>query len=188
MEMQGAAVILLVSAGVDAWAAEAALSAKRVDVCLSSGPAFQIAYGARRQAADVFAAVGVQIHWLAPDSCRNLRDSIRITIVAQAPEQEEAGALARAFPYEGVHINIYYDRVKEQCRCAQQLLAYVLVHEITHVLQGISRHSETGIMKPRWSSADYFAMQHHAIGFEAVDVALIRDGIDSRGARLAAYR
>ena len=187
--MQLAAVILFVSAGVDAWATEAALSVvKRVDVCLSSGPAFQIAYGARRQAADVFAAVGVQIHWLAPDSCRNLRDSIRITIVAQAPEQEEAGALARAFPYEGVHINIYYDRVKEQCRCAQQLLAYVMVHEITHVLQGISRHSETGIMKARWSKADYFAMQHHEIGFEAVDVALIRDGIDSRGARLAVYR
>jgi hypothetical protein len=32
------------------------------------------------------------------------------------------------------------------------VLAHVLVHEITHILQGIDRHSESGVMK---SPGDY---------------------------------
>ena len=31
------------------------------------------------------------------------------------------------------------------------LLGHVLAHEIGHVLQGVARHSATGVMKGRWS-------------------------------------
>jgi hypothetical protein len=33
-----------------------------------------------------------------------------------------------------------------------------LVHEISHVLQGTNRHSETGVMKARWNQEDYDAI------------------------------
>jgi hypothetical protein len=35
------------------------------------------------------------------------------------------------------------------------LLCHVIVHEITHVLENIDRHSAEGIMKAHWSDRDY---------------------------------
>ena len=35
------------------------------------------------------------------------------------------------------------------------VLANVLVHEITHILQGPCWHSDTGVMKARWTHTDY---------------------------------
>jgi hypothetical protein len=35
------------------------------------------------------------------------------------------------------------------------ILGHVLVHEITYILQGICRHSESRIMKARWELRDF---------------------------------
>jgi hypothetical protein len=45
------------------------------------------------------------------------------------------------------------------------LLSHVLAHEIAHVLQGVSRHSESGILKARWDREDFFLMQQHRLNF-----------------------
>ena len=60
------------------------------------------------------------------------------------------------------------------------MLAYVLVHEITHILQGITRHSATGIMKAHWNADDYFAMRKNALTFTADDEELLDAGLDRR--------
>ena len=61
--------------------------------------------------------------------------------------------LAYALPYEGTHIVILFDRVRKmQPNYVPAVLAHVLVHEVTHILQGIQRHSESGVMKAHWDS------------------------------------
>jgi hypothetical protein len=65
------------------------------------------------------------------------------------------------------------------------LLAHVLVHEITHILQGISRHSPTGIMKGQWDYDDYFEMSRRPLPFAQKDIDLIYDGLKARRARMA---
>jgi hypothetical protein len=53
------------------------------------------------------------------------------------------------------------------------LLGHVLVHEITHVLQEVPRHSESGMMKARWEGADFARMRHQTLPFAEEDIRLI---------------
>ena len=64
------------------------------------------------------------------------------------PEKLNPNSGAFALPYEGFHIVVLYDRLAwsgDRPGFAPVLLAHVLVHEITHMLQGICRHSMAGI-------------------------------------------
>jgi len=63
---------------------------------------------------------------------------------------------------------------------APALLAHVLVHEITHILEGVARHSETGIMKANWTLRDYYDMQTKTLQFASEDVELIHRGLAQR--------
>ena len=56
-------------------------------------------------------------------------------------------------------------------------VAHVLVHEITHVIEGVTRHSASGIMKARWDTRDYFDMRRKPLSFAQEDVNLIYDGL-----------
>ena len=58
------------------------------------------------------------------------------------------------------------------------ILGHVLVHEITHVLQGVDRHSEKGMMKARWTPEDYCEMEWKPLEFTPEDIILIRLGLD----------
>ena len=92
------------------------------------------------------------------------------------------GALAFAKVYEGVHITVFWNRIERQPRFAPPVvvLAHVLVHEITHILQGVNRHSESGVMKSRWTAEDHRAMASKPLPFTPLDVELIQHGLDSR--------
>jgi hypothetical protein len=54
--------------------------------------------------------------------------------------------------------------------------------KITHLLQGISRHSDTGVMKAHWSGADFCEMRRKPLGFTVEDVDLIYRGLSARPA------
>jgi hypothetical protein len=56
----------------------------------------------------------------------------------------------------------------------------VLVHEVSHILEGVSRHSDSGVMKARWTGNDF------ALGFAQMDVELIHEGLDARARQAAA--
>ena len=91
------------------------------------------------------------------------------------------GALAYALPYEGVHIRVFYDRVERVVPgLTAVVLAHVLVHETTHILEGIYRHSDSGVMKAAWTKQDHLQMQVEALSFAPEDVKLIRLGLASR--------
>ena len=64
-------------------------------------------------------------------------------------------------------------------------MAYVIVHEITHILQGIDWHSKGGVMKARWDSSDYTRMKWGQLRFTALDVVMIQGGFAARVARNA---
>ena len=68
-------------------------------------------------------------------------EGILISLSGHAPVDLPANALAYALPYEGSYILILYDRLlrKFQEGGISSLLAHVLVHQVTHILQGIHR-------------------------------------------------
>ena len=65
------------------------------------------------------------------------------------------------------------------------ILAHVLVHEITHILQGIDRHSESGVMKASWTNQDYKAMAWKPLPFTPQDTRLLQLGLNGRESLLA---
>jgi hypothetical protein len=136
-------------------------------------------------AGQMFAVAGVRINWR---SGRPSGDAITVGM-SDVPSAYHPEALAFALPYEGVHITVFYDRIRKRIApdLAATLLAHVLVHEITHSLQGIDRHSETGVMKAHWSSNDYTQMRARPLPFTDFDVELIQQGLASRDVRLAAW-
>jgi len=127
-------------------------------------------------AAKMFAGSGVRIGW--HDGAQLPAGAIAITLVSQAPASFTPGAMAFALPYERVHITVFLDRLRHANGSVPPpvLLAHVLVHEITHILQGINRHSGSGVMKARWTAQDYEAMARKPLPFASEDVDLIHRG------------
>ena len=100
-----------------------------------------------------------------------------IIITDRTPERFYPDVLAAAQPFEGVHILILNDRLTQFSPSpteAAKLLAHVMAHEITHMLQSVDRHSASGIMRAHWTHEDYVAMQHGAPRFDPFDIELIR--------------
>lgn len=136
-------------------------------------------------ASEIFVGVGVKVHWRRGEPSRSQSQDARpivVHIVTDTPSWLQPGALAFALPYEGVHINVFYDRVRRatEPELTPNVLAHVLAHEITHILQETSRHSETGVMKARWSHQDYMDMGQKPLSFTEEDVQLIRTGLARR--------
>ena len=183
---------VLMAAGGTRLAAEAnPAPARTVTICMDSAHDIQIRF-ATRLAADMFSAVGIRTVWRLDGLCPLLSDAIQVRFAPQTPNNERPGALAYARPYEGTRIVVYYDRlqslVASESGCKGQInrvLAYVLVHEITHILEGVSRHSPDGIMKAIWDKSDYFQMAGGKFALAPQDIDLIDMGLDARARRPA---
>jgi hypothetical protein len=164
-----------------------------VDVHVKTKVAIQAAlvWDSEEIATTIFAKMRVQLSWrtgrqnqgqgrvVACADHSSICD-ITVEIVAQAPPTVSGAALATAKPYavSGVRICIFFDRVAPllQGHHAPRatILGYVLAHEIAHVLQGDVRHTETGIMRPRWTENDFNQMSNGVLTFAPGDVELIR--------------
>jgi hypothetical protein len=118
-------------------------------------------------------------------ACAHRPGLIYVTLCYNTPQSQDPGALAYALPYDGTRIVILMDHFRAHVRSGQQQnrLSYVLVHEITHILQGISRHSEMGIMKARWTRSDQYPISMGTMRFAPEDVELIRRGMNARRAK-----
>ena len=55
-----------------------------------------------------------------------------------------------------------------------------MVHEISHILQGVNRHSAQGVMKSHWDDRDLREMLWKPLEFTGEDVLLINQGLDAR--------
>jgi hypothetical protein len=157
---------------------------RRVTVYVSNGVAvpFSIKGQAEGLASEMFARVGVTVEWRLMTPAVSKTDAIVIEFVTETPKELLPGAWAYALPFEGVHIRIFWDRMKLESS-PRELLAHVMVHEITHILQGTDSHSSAGIMHARWTAHERFSMERRPLSFTSQDVYLIYRGLDHRGSR-----
>jgi len=160
----------------------------RVDVQMSSQVAAppDLLRDGQQAASNIFAGIHVQLTWVkasnAAADCvgEAATHNLAVQIVPHAPASFSDDALAMALPYadSGVRIVVFYDRVKPLLEGHHApeatILGYVLAHEIAHVLQGILRHSEAGIMRARWSDSDFKLMGGRLLLFTNEDIQLIR--------------
>lgn len=135
---------------------------------------------AKQLASSMFAAIDVRIEWHnGQPSAAFSQQAIAINLVRNTPKTERPGALAFAMPNEGVHIVVFWDGI-EITLIPTEVLAHVMVHEITHILEGVNRRSEIGIMRSHWTDEDRKVMQMHPLSFAPVDVDLIHRGLAAR--------
>jgi len=157
----------------------------RVAACLDyQSVEFNGSHRAKYVAARIFGQIGVKIEWSLCNKKR--REDIRIQFITKAPEDLPPGVLAQALPYEGKTIEVFYDRVQRGSRSyLGDVLGHVMAHEIAHALQGIARHSESGVMKANWTPKDRDAMSFRPLQFTPYDADLIHSGISKRAGRRA---
>jgi hypothetical protein len=139
---------------------------------------------AERYSSRIFATAGVQVEWRSGRPAETLSPTgmtFVVELVDRTPEAFHRSAMAYALPYEGVHIVVFFDRVEAMDKqfpgC---VLGHVFVHEITHLLEGVSRHSETGVMKPSYTLADVKRMRSVPLQFAKEDLILIELGVERR--------
>jgi len=181
--MIGRAAVFILAAGIPVFAAQGSY----VSICLDDTADVHLASlsFAERKASAIYSGIGVRLRWQDGGGCRDSTDLVRITITSLAPRDAPPGAMAYAYPYERKHVLVIYDRVRRlECDCRQNpALGYVLAHEIAHILQGINRHSESGILKAHWGRADYEAMLDGSLRFTPEDISLIHLGLNAMLAR-----
>jgi hypothetical protein len=164
--------------------AVSAQGAGKVRVCVNSGSAsFLVLARAEALASQMFATAGVSLEWRSAGSaaCKN-SDAARAVVldfaINTAPS-EHPGALAYALPYQRAQIVVLFDRIAIADGPGQvsTILAHVMTHEIAHLLEGFSRHSQTGVMKARWDAHDFVEMAHSPLPFAPEDIDLIERGL-----------
>jgi hypothetical protein len=155
---------------------------KAVPVCMKLESDVPALTRAEQTASKMFAEIGVEIEWSGSDDCHLRGGAIVVTLSYAIDPSKQPGAYAFSRPYEGTHIVIFWDRIQHKIPPPKSsiLLAHVLAHEITHILQIDTRHSKTGVMKAAWSDGDLFQMVKRPLRFTAKDVQLIYLGMAAR--------
>jgi hypothetical protein len=182
--MTGFAVMAAMAGTVLYGASAGPMNDREVTVCMENSGEVRMVPLAQMTATKMFGGIGVKIHWRARTTdCPS--EGIVISLSERTPATLKPGALAYAKPYEGTHIVLFYDRIVQfygSVRVAP-LLSHVLVHEITHILQGTVRHSENGVMKAHWTWIDYAQMACKPMRFDRDDVDLVHAGLRVRARR-----
>ena len=172
--------VMAAMVGTTVWADALPAAERQVTVCMGYTDNLGLENQAKVVASDIFAGIGVKILWHSPRQCP--AEAILITFSNDEPASLLPGALAYAMPFEGRHIVVFYDRVKTRPGSVSCLLGHVIAHEVAHILQGLKRHSEGGIMKAQWDGADYQQMTWKPLQFTDEDVILIYSGLKIREA------
>ena len=156
----------------------------KVRVCVNSNnyASFLVLAQAEALSSRMFATAGASLDWRVGGSaaCRNPEETRAVVLVfaIHTAPAEHPGAMAYALPYQGSRIVVLFDRIEIADGPGQvsAVLAHVMTHEITHLLEGISRHSATGIMKAHWDAHDFMLMEHRPLPFAPEDIDLIQRG------------
>ena len=176
-------------AGVALLIALTGLHAETISVYIEdhAGVPGSLLYLAKDKAEKIFQAANVDVVWhngnlesTSPEE----QPPILVQILRDALASEHRRALAFAHAFGNGGITVLFERVRASMPEAPSMsLAYVLVHEITHILEGLDRHSETGIMKGNWNWDDHSAMRRGRLALSVEDVHLIHVGLAARLAR-----
>lgn len=142
---------------------------------------------AQMVATEIYSAIGVRVLWPSkgqrPTGCAKQPMHRRILIAFQEsdPRFVSDQALAWSNPNltTGPCVTLLMDRVKALIRLnplsSSFVLGHALAHEFGHVLEGIPRHSDSGLMKAHWSSYEVAGMmKNQRLEFAPNDADLIR--------------
>jgi hypothetical protein len=163
-----------------------------VVVCLHPGKeSFAVVWLAAGHTQRVLASAGISIAWhLGPANYHGPAEVIEADIVEQPNADFKPGALAFATlgVRTGIRIEIFGNRVRASNgdSAVPPILGHVLAHEITHVLEGVDRHSESGVMKAHWDALDYQSMRYAPLPFAEEDIRLLHRWSASRNRTLVA--
>jgi hypothetical protein len=183
MKILGWVTITAITAATTLAGEMASAREHKVTICMDPSPDGMEIRSAQRLASKVFARIHVGVDWRELGACPVGGNAVQVGLSYRTPEHHLPGALAYALPYEGRHIVVFYDRLRESDpNQVTYSLAYVLVHEVTHILEGITRHSKRGIMKAQWDGDDRFEIAIGRLEFAPEDVDLIHRGMDARTA------
>lgn len=132
--------------------------------------------------------IGLEWHNL-PAGCPEAREPVRVRIWTHTPADYHRGASGTSQPYDGVHAEIFLDRMQRsvQGSVLTALVGHVLAHEIAHVLGGTDGHS-TGVMQPFFSPEDLRKMTILPLRFPMSYIIVLQDGVRTRHERLAEIR
>jgi len=188
MKIRLMAVIVLTMTGTAAAHKTPLPTGPVVQVCVQSVVTRANMFYAEDIAGDMFATAGINIRWRKWDGCP--ADALRITLSQDAAATDHPDSYAYALPFEGTHIVVFLSRITSigSARGTNVLLAHVIVHEITHILQGTQMHSETGVMKAVFANRDIAEMELHPLPFTPFDVQALLYGLSRRDALLASAR
>ncbi len=130
-------------------------------------------------ASRIVASADVRIAWhgLASSGWKGRNRVIIMQLETDTRATDHSSALGYSLLREGVHVVIFYNRIQrmDQQSLEPFLLAHAMAHEITHLLQGIARHSATGVMKAQWDSGDFVEMKRHLLRFTPEDIRIIQN-------------
>ena len=165
---------------------------------------------AREVVTAMYERIGVRTEWIGvvrqserhPGSAP--RDSIsrmpiaQVTLIILTPKMAarghvEEGALGfAAVPSEGMGRIAYaiYDRVRDTAARAamneDDLLGFVMAHEIAHLMLPRGVHEETGLMRGHWNVRDFQQIDVMTLGFSPQQAAEIRSTLLHNPPTLAA--
>ena len=143
---------------------------------------------AKSVASGILRTASVRLEWLSsppPDTDAGPGGPVVVGVEFQSSKRVLAGVLAYTRPYASANakITVIYDNLgglgKLQSKNGGTLLGHVIAHEITHVLQRVRRHSDSGLMKAHWDWRDYAEMEQHPLPFTEQDIQLIQLGLAS---------
>jgi hypothetical protein len=194
--LAGLLVVLPVSAGDPKRGQAAQPAVPDVMVYVESelvGPSLLLP--AEATATRMFAGIGVRVQWengrrrrraeSASGGCAPKRPEeivVRMASGRAASASREAFAYALPYASDGVRVTVFYAELRQAFRARPHslesaMLAHVLVHEITHVLEGVARHSSTGVMRAYWNSTGYSDLEDRPMEFAVDDAELIQLGL-----------
>jgi hypothetical protein len=140
----------------------------------------------------IFARIGVNLTWHTCLSGYKERrgepepTAFQIRWAEYAPSTSPSGTVAEARPFGSSRNAITMYEIPLQRFLTQHpnapevVLAYVLAHELAHVMQGLDRHSASGILRANWSYREFYMMLSRSLTFTPQDVDLIRDGLAAK--------
>lgn len=129
----------------------------------------------------LFQTIGLNVALISAGSHRDVGTAIvlhlRIADTSDSPVDDDVFGYAHPFAGRDREILVLWPRISRQQSDAESVLAHVMAHEVSHVLEGDNWHAKAGIMKGFWTTADLIRMSHKGLPFTPEDAQRIRAGV-----------
>lgn len=153
---------------------------------------------AQDEVKQLYAAIGVETTWLEtrrlsdPYDVSHMEDAnaAELTVIVlsssmttrMAPPEDAMGMAARTPTNNGRIAYVFYDRLQidplQSDASNVAALAFVMAHEIGHLLLPYGSHSDTGIMRGRWDRKTFRRLEVQRLRFTPLQGRQIRHLLD----------